>query len=169
VKVFILRGLPGCGKTTWIEKQIRHLSDAEQITVCSADHFHMRDGKYQFDARNIGPAHNVCLDKFLRACEHSVACIYVDNTNISAWEIAPYYRFAECYTSVREVEVRIVQINCTLECALRNNIHNVPSSTIWEMQRRLLTEQLPPHWKLDVLPGWEFPQLPEVRGHAAQS
>ena len=148
MKVFILRGLPGCGKTTWIEKQIRHLSDAEQITVCSADHFHMRDGKYQFDARNIGPAHNVCLDKFLRACEHSVACIYVDNTNISAWEFAPYYRLAE----VLGYPVRILRIHCDPLVAWERNLHKVSLKTVLDMNHRLHNESLPPWWKEEIIP-----------------
>jgi predicted kinase len=92
-EVVILRGIPGSGKSTRAEEAY---SGHE---VCSADdYFRNFYGVYKFDARALPAAHRACLLKFeallIAGTEH---IIVVDNTNLTAAEIAPYYALAEAH------------------------------------------------------------------------
>ncbi len=140
--VKILRGLPGSGKSAYAN------SLDNRITFC-ADDYHMKDGVYCYDVKNASKAHAWCLQLF-DACLHEGhpnRVLIVANTNIQAYEIAPYYRLAEIYAK----SVEIITFDCDLATSIRRNIHQVPESVIWEMRRRLLCEVLPPFWKHRVI------------------
>lgn len=148
MKVYILRGLPGSGKSTWIENALD--DSGVQPYVCSADHFHTgEDGVYRFDPKNIKKAHEECLRKFMLNLYGSDKpdFLIVDNTNCSAWEISPYYRLTELYGH----EVKILTFWCSPELSMKRNTHNVPATTILSMYQRLLTEVLPPHWNHEII------------------
>ena len=144
LKVVIMRGLPGSGKTTYIKE----FSNRYQVNVCSADFYHMIGGQYRFDPAKAGEAHARCLKNYLDLLA-SRGRIFVDNTNTMAWEIAPYYALALAYGA----DVEIVRLHCSLETACARNIHNVPVSTLVKMERGLLTECLPPHWTERIILG----------------
>lgn len=128
--IYILRGLPGSGKSTLA----RQYPDA---TVCSADHYHMVDGVYRYDVKNAAAAHNACFQKFLKCVGYEM--VIVDNTNISAHELAPYVAVAKAY----DVPWEIILVNSDLATCLGRNTHNVPDNTMLDMQRRLITEFIP--------------------------
>ncbi len=71
----------------------------------------------------------------------------IDNTSISAWEIAPYILAASAFGLDHE----IVTIACNPDVAAARNIHGVPAQVVWDMHRRLLTESLPPFWNHKVI------------------
>ncbi len=75
--------------------------------------------------------------------------VVVDNTNISAWEVAPYYRLAES----RSVPVRIVTVWTPFEVCLLRQQHGVPAKQLLAMYQRLLSEELPPWWRHEVIRG----------------
>lgn len=141
--VKILRGLPGSGKSYWArEYALQH----PKTLIVSADYYRIQpDGRYQFNASRVREAHDFCLRRFWTLMwegELDVPVI-VDNTNISAWEIAPYYRLAEI--SNREVE--IVTFATPLKTCLERQTHGVPEVTMGMMAQRLATEVLPFFWK----------------------
>lgn len=142
MKVIILRGIPGAGKSTWIEKNIRI-----DHRVVSADH-HFVDpetGGYKFDPTQLGVAHARCLRKFVQHLEDLPQSwtVVVDNTNTTAVEISPYYALAEAF----RCDVEIVTLHCDPDVAARRNVHGVPGSTVYPMDRRLRAEVLPPRWR----------------------
>ncbi len=144
MKVYIMRGLPGSGKSLWIAKNLTNR------VICSADHYHETNGGYEFRRENVGKAHNACLEKFtlhLIDPGEGLENVVVDNTNTTAVEIAPYYRLAEALNH----EVEIIHLRCHPETSFQRNIHNVPMETIWRMWQNLLTERLPPNWKESIL------------------
>ena len=142
----IFRGIPGSGKS-W---QVTNWTRKSQVVVCSADNFFTDVfGKYNYDPKRIGLAHAWCFRNFLNALNAPIPSenIAVDNTNIAAWEIAPYVAVANTY----EIECEIVTVLCPFEIAVACNVHKVPSEIIWDMHRRLQTETLPPFWKHTVI------------------
>lgn len=145
MKVTILRGLPGSGKSRWAD----YLPFDKM--VCCADDHHMKEGKYCFDQVNAKTAHDLCLLKYLNHLSgrlHLPQHLIVANTNCSAWEIAPYYRLAEVFG----VEARILTLWCSVEKAHARNVHSVPLATIVGMYARLM-EPLPSHWKHTIVMG----------------
>lgn len=154
MKVIILSGISGSGKSTYAEK-IRQ--DHNGITqTCSADHYFEKDGKYNFDPSKLGEAHAACMFKFAdllhRAMmgEHRIDrdldVIIVDNTNLSAVELAPYVALAAAYSA----ECELVTIHCDAQVAFERNAHGVPFQGIRRMANALRDRQLPPFWNIKL-------------------
>ena len=80
--VFIMRGLPGSGKTTLIEKVVikKKLRDGS-YTICSADDFFIEDAKYNYNPRELPKAHSTCLTEFILSIQAKIPYIFLNNTN----------------------------------------------------------------------------------------
>ena len=94
--LFIIRGLPGSGKTTAAE----HLADREDFepyVVATADDYFMFDGKYKFDATKLGAAHKWCQAKVEVAMKNGDYKVFVANTTTTKKELNDYYKLAEKY------------------------------------------------------------------------
>lgn len=145
MKVIIARGLPGSGKSTWLD---RNYPDA---VVCSADFYHMVEGEYRFDPRNAGKAHADCLRSYLKALELLTVqapqtVVAVDNTNTTAHEISPYLRLAEVF----DCDYEIAWIDVPLKICLQRQTHNVPLQTMLRMAHNLM-QPLPDNWKMRMV------------------
>ncbi|MCD4776009.1 MAG: ATP-binding protein [Candidatus Aegiribacteria sp.] len=150
-KIYIMRGLPGAGKSTWAQE------NHPGAHVCSADSFFVDDdGVYRFDGTLISEAHASCLRQFAKilasmeeSVENSPEVVVVDNTAIRAWEISPYYNLARAYGH----DVRIVHVKCDTETAHSRNIHGVPLERVEKMNDGLACEALPPFWTVETVGG----------------
>jgi predicted kinase len=85
--LFLLRGLPGAGKST-LAKEIggAHFE---------ADMFFMKNGKYKFDATKLKDAHNWCRHSVMDAMKAGEPKVIVSNTFTQEWEMEAYYILAE--------------------------------------------------------------------------
>lgn len=154
-EVFIMRGLPGAGKSTWTRR------NHPGARVFSADGFFTDgDGTYRFDGQLLPDAHAACLRGFAglllsldRGIERPPSVIVVDNTAIRAWEIAPYYSLGRAYGH----DVCIVQVDCDVLTAHSRNIHGVPLERIEQMDEDLRGEELPSFWNVLVVKDRECP------------
>jgi len=87
--VYIISGVPGCGKST-IAKQIA----GETGVVCEADAFFYVNGVYEWKPENLKVVHNKCFDKFKKAIDDGVETVINSNTNATIKEWARYNDYA---------------------------------------------------------------------------
>ena len=119
-KLFIIRGLPGSGKTTFAEKLT---ADGIVSDVVEADHFMTdQNGNYKFDAKMLERCHQECQmwTKYYLDLGRDVA---VANTFTRKWEILPYIKMGYDYT--------IVEMTGSFP-----NVHGVPKNVIETMRKR---------------------------------
>lgn len=139
MKVTILQGIPGSGKSSLIPKHHAY------STVSADHHFIGLDGVYRFNPAELGEAHGSCLRAFARRCATpDCAELVVDNTNTTPTEVAPYYALAQAYGH----EVRIIYVPCAPEVGAARNLHGVPIEGCRAMHGRLTHFEgaMPPWW-----------------------
>ena len=130
--VYVLRGIPGCGKST-LAIEIGSITD-KSWSVCSADAFFFKNGEYIFDRPRIGEAHSWCLRTFIeRMTQESIHSIFLDNTNTTIKEFSHYVQIAKAY----DYKVVLVTLNVSVETSKARNVHQVPEKTIQGMYDRL--------------------------------
>lgn len=134
MKIYILRGVPGCGKSTYA-KLVQEVSP-RRTAVVSADSYFMRDGDYRFDPTQLHLAHGECLRSYTEFVARSQGwgfeTIIVDNTNLSVAEIAPYYALALAYGH-RDVGIYNVNRRATADECQARNVHGVSLDTVRRM------------------------------------
>ena len=93
-ELFLLRGLPGAGKST-LAKSIGGIR-------VEADQYFMEDGVYKFDASKLKYAHQYCqgqTEAWMKTDSTQIDAtrIIVSNTFTQEWEMDAYYKLAEKY------------------------------------------------------------------------
>lgn len=97
-KLYIVRGLPGSGKSTFAEALV-----GSDFLVCEADKYFIVDGEYKFDGTKIKQAHEWCRNRVETYMKDSLVNdqfyreIAVSNTFTQEWEMESYYKLAEQY------------------------------------------------------------------------
>ncbi|GAB6027676.1 NEDD4-binding protein 2 [Chamberlinius hualienensis] len=86
--LILMRGCPGSGKTT-LANEMKHNG-----VVLSADHFFMRNRRYEFDPAKLNEAHVFAQRNCKQEMERATSPIIIDNTNLEAWEMMPYVNMA---------------------------------------------------------------------------
>ncbi len=138
--VVLMRGLPGSGKSTFVQQAIGMLEDADDsiaCVVCSADQYFVdEDGVYRFDSNYLSIAHHQSLSKFksyLYSRQSDVEyadVIFVDNTNITKREIDPYVEAA--------LAAHVYYVSCRFGCVIKEeaalqclrSTHHVPLDVV---------------------------------------
>ena len=120
--LYIVRGIPGSGKSTF----------AKQLTanVFEADHyFYDNDGNYNFIPSEIKEAHKECREFVGHAMTSGIKKIAVSNTFTQEWEMEPYFELAK--------EHGYMVFSIIVENRHGNtNEHNVPEDKIEQMKNR---------------------------------
>lgn len=120
-ELYIIRGLPGSGKSTFAQKIADAWYEADQ-------YFLDRHGAYQFDRTKLKEAHEWCQTQVNHAMSVGFGSIAVSNTFTRRWEIAPYVDLAFKYDyTVTEV---------TMTGPLRRNEHDVSDEIVEQMRAR---------------------------------
>jgi predicted kinase len=122
--LYILRGLPGAGKSTLAAS----LTDEHY----EADMFFQLLGGYKFDASKLGSAHEWCQDMVMLAMVRREPKIAVSNTFTTSKEMQIYYDLAALY-GYQVYSIIVENRHGTSE---ETNIHNVPTETIQKMKDR---------------------------------
>jgi len=152
--MIIMRGLPCAGKTHTALTISDYADDACEVVRVSADeYFYDENGGYHFDSGKLPQAHGECFRKAVSWATTTVLptrsrLIVVDNTNISAWEIAPYMALAQAYA----IPAYILTVDCGQEKRMKRNAarpldRRVPEVILANMAMRMFEERLPPFWE----------------------
>lgn len=128
--LYILRGLPGSGKSTYTKE---NLKDA---IVCSADDYFTRpDGFYDWNPKLLKNAHDWCFMKASSSMNAEIEKVVIDNTNIKKSQYKKYTEEAKKFGyEIREVMVGSLDKNHCEQYASRN-VHKVPLQTILKMAK----------------------------------
>ncbi len=129
-KMFIIRGLPGAGKSTKTNEILTAYNRID-YKVCSADHYFNRpDGTYDWNPRLLKQAHFWCYNNAKEACEDRVEMIIIDNTNIKRRDFQSYLDLAQEFKyEVEEIVVgKFDEESCRVYA--ERNIHGCPLETI---------------------------------------
>lgn len=120
MKLLLVRGLPGSGKSTIAKNLIGFYHHVE------TDMFWMVDGEYKWEASRLGEAHAWCLNRTRELMTAGFSPV-VSNTFTTVKEMRPYFDLAKEFGIVPTVMV--VQNEW-------GNVHNVPEETLAKMKAR---------------------------------
>jgi predicted kinase len=88
-ELFLLRGLPGAGKSTLAKSLVgKHFE---------ADMYFVRDGEYKFDVTKLKEAHEWCRSSVGGLMINEEPRLVVSNTFTQEWEMEAYYKLAETH------------------------------------------------------------------------
>ena len=141
--VYILRGLPGSGKSCWIENFIDENCIEDLSIICSANEFFLDEkGFFKFNPRDLPQAYSKCFNKFMNALKENRSYIFINNPNAQYWEYENYETIAKFF----KYQIKIIEIDCPSEAHIeyynsRCNT-NVPSNTSLSLYKR---------WEEDVI------------------
>ena len=127
-KMVILRGLPGCGKTT-TAKQIT----VQNGVVFSTNDYFYENGIYKFDAKKLKDAHLWNQQRTKDAMEKDEGLIVIDNNNVRKWEAKPYVELATKFGYTVEFQTVETLWKFTLDELVSRNTHNIPNNIIQRM------------------------------------
>ena len=120
--LFLVRGLPGSGKSTFAKK----IAATVQAVHLETDEFFMTRTGYKFDADCLFRAHNWCqlnTEKYL----YGGRSVIVSNTFTADREMRYYIELSEKYN------VRLAVIACKSNYG---SVHNVPQESLDRMSAR---------------------------------
>lgn len=121
MNLYLLRGLPGAGKST-IGQNLKTVN-------FEADQYFMKDGVYKFEPSKIKDAHEWCQNQVKHCMIEGLKDISVSNTFTQEWEMEAYYKLAK--------EHGYMVFSIIVENRHNGkNAHNVPTETLEKMKNR---------------------------------
>jgi predicted kinase len=120
-ELFLLRGLPGAGKST--------LAKSLGGSHMEADKYFMDKGEYKFDPSKTRDAHEWCQNAVRVWMINNTEKIVVSNTFTQTWEMDYYFELAEKY-GYRVYSLIVENRHSGV------NSHGVPEDKLQQMKQR---------------------------------
>ena len=145
-RLILMQGIPGSGKTTVARHMATALvataplytdewryeilsTDAQRISKC---------GHYVHDASKNGEHHAANQRLCVEAMQAEVSFIFIDNTNITKREAAPYIALAKMFGyEVQVLSVQVDVVEAKRRNAQRSPDRRVPDEVIEDMHARM--------------------------------
>lgn len=129
--MFIMRGLPGSGKSA-VAHQMKQVY-GDLAVICSADEFrYSHQGEYVWKAEEYETTHMMCEEKAKQACQDGIPVVVIDNTSIKKRLLYRYVAIARSNVYyVVLVEPKTSWRYSICELALKNH-HNVTEEILME-------------------------------------
>jgi predicted kinase len=124
-QLIIIRGVPGCGKSTFAKL----IGSGDDSAYIEADMYFEQNGEYKFDISKLGNAHKWCQAKTEVWMQRDYN-VCVSNTSTTQSELKPYFELAEKYGYQVHVLVKENYHG-------GKDIHNVPEENLIKMEKRL--------------------------------
>lgn len=134
-KMIIVRGLPGSGKSYFVDTLVGYLDDSF-VVISSDDNITDRYGYYLFNREYLGLSHKLSQLKCEEACKQSIRTIIIDNTNTTFKEMKPYIELAKKYNYEIELKVTETSWAFDVEECYKRNYHSVSKDVIQTMKNR---------------------------------
>jgi predicted kinase len=145
----LIRGLSGCGKTTF-SRELVDSNSGDATMYAADDYFVGKDGVYRFDPSKLGEAHAHCQEMTKRGMTSDESFIIIHNTFTMRWEMEDYLKLAEEH----DYKVMVHDLfdgGCTDQELAERNEHGVPLEGIARMRARYEHD-----WEsADPSPPWE--------------
>lgn len=124
VKLFIIRGVPGTGKSTHAQKIKEIIPDS---VIFEADQYFInKNGEYNFNPKKLHQAHEWCIWRCDNALRLGLTAI-VSNTFIKKKDMNPYFEMCKKYG----LDYLVIPLFKEY-----GSIHNVPEKTMERMRRQ---------------------------------
>lgn len=141
--LFLIRGLPGVGKTSLIMNSI------DVAAFAADDYFTDEHGEYHFDPKKLPEAHAQCQEQTRQALAAGYD-VAAHNTFTCRWEMEPYIKMAK-ESGARLVVIDLFDGGLSDEELAKRNTHGVPVDAIAAMRKRYEHD-----WRSgNPLPPWE--------------
>ena len=128
--VFILRGLPGSGKSIVANK----LAESSKSSIIhSTDDYHIKNNEYVFDGSRVKEYHRMNLEAFTTSCEQGTEIVVCDNTNVLRNHYKEYKEVAEKNNYI--VIIIVVDEFRVKECKKREK-HDIPLKILEDMKKQ---------------------------------
>lgn len=118
MKLLLIRGLPGSGKST----KAKGMQDYYHL---EADMFFMINGEYKYNITKVPDNHEWCISQTKYYLNRGLNVV-VSNTFCQEWEVVPYRDIAKKYGAQLEIITMYSQFK---------NVHNVPKEVIERMKK----------------------------------
>ncbi|KAI4457408.1 nedd4-binding protein 2 [Holotrichia oblita] len=136
--LILMRGLPGSGKSTLAIMLLSHgLGQVNRDEfIFSTDDYFRKSGNYKYNPRELDEAHLWNQRRCFSSMKRGVSPIFIDNTNVQAWEMQVYCVMATQYGYMIEIATPWTDWALNPGMLANKNSHGVNKKKIEEMMAR---------------------------------